>query len=87
MQFKLIAIPATGDVEAEEELNCFLRSHRAVSVEKELVQGARHSSCGVTGNLTFFLFVGSLLPAPVAHLYRSGGVPNNHRFWNADQGG
>jgi hypothetical protein len=39
MQFKLITIPATGDVEAEEELNCFLRSHRAVSVEKELVQG------------------------------------------------
>jgi len=39
MQFKLFSIPATGDVEAEEELNCFLRSHRAVSVEKELVQG------------------------------------------------
>jgi hypothetical protein len=32
MQFKLFSIPATGDVEAEEELNRFLRSHRAVSV-------------------------------------------------------
>ena len=39
MQFKLFSIPATGDTEAEEELNRFLRSHRAVSVQKELVQG------------------------------------------------
>ena len=38
MQFKLFSIPATGDATAEEELNKFLRSHRAVSVEKHLVQ-------------------------------------------------
>jgi superfamily II DNA helicase RecQ len=41
MQFKLFSIPATGDAGAEEELNLFLRSHRAVSVEKELVQGGQ----------------------------------------------
>ena len=38
MQFKLFSIPASGDREAEEELNRFLRSHRAVSVQRELVQ-------------------------------------------------
>jgi superfamily II DNA helicase RecQ len=38
MQFKLFSIPATGDAAAEEELNRFLRSHRAVSVQKELVK-------------------------------------------------
>ena len=32
MQFKIIAIPATGDHEAEEDLNRFLRGHRVVSV-------------------------------------------------------
>ena len=37
MQFKLFSIPAKGDVESEEELSCFLRSHRAVSVQKQLV--------------------------------------------------
>jgi hypothetical protein len=37
LQFKLFTISATGDSEAEAELNRFLRSHRAVSVEKELV--------------------------------------------------
>ena len=37
MQFKLFSIAATGDVESEEELNRFLRSHRAVSVQKQLV--------------------------------------------------
>src|SRR3989304_10088219 len=41
MQFKLFSIPATGDSEAEEELNRFLRSHRAVSVQKELVQSGQ----------------------------------------------
>ena len=41
MQFKLFSIPATGDAAAEEELNGFLRSHRAVSVQKELVQGGQ----------------------------------------------
>jgi superfamily II DNA helicase RecQ len=41
MQFKLFSIAATGDNEAEEELNRFLRSHRAVSVQKELVQGGQ----------------------------------------------
>ena len=38
MQFKLFSIPATGNSEAEEELNSFLRSHRAVSVQKDLVE-------------------------------------------------
>ena len=40
MQFKLFSISATGDSEAEAELNRFLRSHRAVSVEKELVSNS-----------------------------------------------
>jgi hypothetical protein len=38
MQFKLFSIAAAGDAESEE-LNCCLRSNRAVSVEQELVQG------------------------------------------------
>ncbi len=37
MQFKILAIPATGDHESEEELNRFLRGHRIVSVRQELV--------------------------------------------------
>ena len=41
MQFKLFSIAATGDPEAEEELNQFLRAHRAVSVQKELVQSGQ----------------------------------------------
>ena len=41
MQFKLFSIPATGDNEAEEDLNRFLRSHRAVSVQKELVESGQ----------------------------------------------
>jgi len=47
MQFRLFSIPATGDPEGEEELNRFLRSHRAVSVQKELVQ---------TGTAAFWCF-------------------------------
>lgn len=38
MQFRLFSIPAAGDVEAETAFNAFLRSHRAVSVQRELVQ-------------------------------------------------
>jgi len=38
MQFRLFSIPATGDLEGEAALNTFLRSHRAVSVQRELVQ-------------------------------------------------
>ena len=38
MQFRLFSIPATGDVEGEASLNTFLRTHRAVSVHRELVQ-------------------------------------------------
>ena len=45
MQFKLFSIPATGDNEAEEELNRFLRSHRAVSAQKELVQSGHTAYC------------------------------------------
>jgi len=44
MQFKLFSIPATGDYAAEEELNLFLRSHRAVSVQRELVQSGGGAS-------------------------------------------
>ena len=38
MQFKIIAIPATGDHEAEEDLNRFLRAHREVGLQEELVR-------------------------------------------------
>lgn len=38
MQFKLFSISASGDAEAEEELNRFLRAHRVVPVQKELVR-------------------------------------------------
>ncbi len=44
MQFKLFSIAATGDSEAEEDLNRFLRSHRAVSVQKELLNNG-HTAC------------------------------------------
>ena len=37
MQFKIITIPATGDPDAEDALNAFLRGHRVVSVRQELV--------------------------------------------------
>ncbi len=66
MQFKLFSIPATGDAEVEEELNRFLRSHRAVSVEKELVQG---------GHTTFWCFcVEYLLNSPIPE-GKGGGRP------------
>lgn len=44
MQFRLFSIPAAGDVEAEAAFNTFLRNHRAVSVQRELVQsgGSAH---------------------------------------------
>ncbi|MFV1968350.1 MAG: HRDC domain-containing protein [Pirellulaceae bacterium] len=38
MQYKILSVPASGDPEADEELNRFLRGHRVVSVQKELVQ-------------------------------------------------
>ncbi len=47
MQFRLFSIPATGDVEGEAALNTFLRTHRAVSVHRELVQ---------TGAATYWCF-------------------------------
>jgi len=37
MQFKIFKIPCIGDEEAEESMNHFLRTHRIVSVTKELV--------------------------------------------------
>ena len=37
MQFRVFSVAATGDLDAEEEFNCFLRSHRVVSVQKQLV--------------------------------------------------
>lgn len=38
MQYNLFAIPASGDALAEEKLNRFLRSHRAISVHQELIR-------------------------------------------------
>ncbi len=38
MQFRLFCISATGDAEGEAALNAFLRSHRAVAVQRELVR-------------------------------------------------
>jgi hypothetical protein len=38
MQCRLFSIPATGDVEGEASLNTFLRTHRAESMHRELVQ-------------------------------------------------
>ena len=38
MQFKVFHIPFTGESEAEEEMNKFLRSHRIVTVQRELTQ-------------------------------------------------
>jgi superfamily II DNA helicase RecQ len=37
MQYKILSIPSTGDVDMEEALNRFLRGRRVVSVKKELV--------------------------------------------------
>jgi len=37
MQFRFLAIPATGGVASEEELNRFLRSHRVLVVHREFV--------------------------------------------------
>jgi len=38
MQFAFFSIPTDGDTGLVEELNLFLRSHRVVSVQKELTQ-------------------------------------------------
>ena len=38
MQFKVFRIAVSGDGEAEEELNKFLRSHRIVTVQRELAR-------------------------------------------------
>jgi len=38
MQFKIFQIPMTDDNAAEEEMNKFLRSHRVVTVHRELAQ-------------------------------------------------
>ena len=38
MQFKVFRIAVSGDTEAEEELNKFLRSHRIVTVQRELAR-------------------------------------------------
>ncbi len=37
MQYRVFTIPCTGDADAEEAMNTFLRAHRVVSVAKELV--------------------------------------------------
>ena len=38
MQFKVFRIAVSGDTEAEEELNKFLRSYRIVTVQRELAR-------------------------------------------------
>lgn len=38
VQFKFFAIPAAGSAEMEAEVNGFLRGHRAVTVQRELVR-------------------------------------------------
>ena len=38
MQFKVFHVAITGDSDAEEELNKFLRSHRIVTVHRELAR-------------------------------------------------
>lgn len=40
MPFKVISIPISGDAAANEELNEFLRSHKILYVERQLVQTA-----------------------------------------------
>jgi hypothetical protein len=82
MQFKLFSIPATGDAEAEEELNRFLRSHRVVSVEKELVQG---------GHTAYWCFcVEYLLNGPLLQLShqlnRFLGFPSKDRILGCCEG-
>ena len=64
MQFKIIAIPATGDHEAEEDLNRFLRGHRVVSVQKELVQ---------TGTAAYWCFCAEYLDGVKPNADRSKG--------------
>ena len=39
MQLKFFVIPASNPAESEAELNAFLRSHRVLTVRKELVAG------------------------------------------------
>ena len=38
MQFRVFKIPCRGDLDLEDSFNCFLRSHRIVSVSKELAK-------------------------------------------------
>ena len=38
MQLKFFSIPAHGESDLLEELNCFLRSHRVICIQKELSQ-------------------------------------------------
>ena len=64
MQFKLFSIPASGAPEAEEELNQFLRSQRAVSVQRELVQ---------TGAGAFWSFCVEYLLGPAPAGQKDGG--------------
>jgi hypothetical protein len=45
MQFRFLAIPATGDAEREEDLNRFLRSHRVLAVHREFVSQGENSYC------------------------------------------
>ena len=64
MQFKILAIPATGDHEAEEELNRFLRGHRVISVQKQLAQ---------TGTSAYWCFCAEYLDGVKPNADRSKG--------------
>jgi superfamily II DNA helicase RecQ len=56
MQFKVFHIAISGSSEAEEELNKFLRSHRIVTVQRELAR---------TASGTFWCFCVEYLDQPV----------------------
>lgn len=48
MQFRFLAISATGDAESEEDLNRFLRSHRVLAVHREFVSQGENSYWALT---------------------------------------
>ena len=44
MQTRFFTVPASAPAESEAELNAFLRSHRVLSVRKELVSGPKEGA-------------------------------------------
>lgn len=45
MQFKLFYLPAQGEQKLEEELNRFIRSHKVIEVNKQLIEGSQPGWC------------------------------------------